>query len=634
MIAVLAATMAVVALACGGDAATPTSPPTATSPPPTATSPALTPALTATPVPDVAVDDDYINYLKNHPGYKSEWGEPRYGGIARFSNPFGLSNWHYSYMGWGGTGMGFGAFQANSSLLMMDPWGSNIDAPICDLCESYQVSADNKTYTFKLREGVKFHSDGYFKDKGAPAEAFGAELTCKDIKASHEWYANPPPEEKATFVKRFQAYWSHFDSVTCPDGPLGYTAVLNFTRYRNATLSWLGAGIPIWNMEYREWMDQEHPTIQSQALVEGFMIFHGTGPFVPFETDAETVFKLRRNVDYFKGGAPLLNGFEVFSIRDYNTKWASLITGKTTQAGYGSSGLTKAHVAEAQTRYSDVIELHIVPYNHIQVFMLNPLRPPYDDWKVRQAVNLFVDRQDWDMFMTVNDAKMSVPAYYFHPAVGWNIPEEEFSTFPGFNPATKDEDIAEANRILDEVFGEGLRPRADWFVIQTLSRREPALWGIDQFKKLLGWEFDVKNIDSYGAIASDCLYTIRTEASTIHANTISSAPGDAIIGLHSEWTSHRDCYIYGYKGVGRPSSEEIQKWDAVIEEIDTTLDDNRRAQLLRELELYMADERLIAATIGGMNSAWANRRDLKGVNYLDHANTVHHRLPERLWMVE
>ncbi|MDA0988751.1 MAG: hypothetical protein O2783_06435, partial [Chloroflexi bacterium] len=97
LITILAAVIAVVALACGGDAATPTSPPTATSRPtatapssgvPTATSPANMEA-TATAVPDVDVDyrDDWINYLKGHRGYKAEWGEPQYGGIIKTADP-------------------------------------------------------------------------------------------------------------------------------------------------------------------------------------------------------------------------------------------------------------------------------------------------------------------------------------------------------------------------------------------------------------------------------------------------------------------------------------------------------------------------------------------------------------------
>ena len=662
MMAILAATVLMVALACGGEEATPTSEPTATtSAPPTATSPAMveptaispamveattapgqptatSPAMveaTATPVPDVMIDEaDWANFLMNHRGYKPEWGEPQYGGTIKMSGPRPVSNWLGGYMGWGAFASSFGGFQSFNSLLMMDPWGVIRDSPICDLCESFEVSADGLTYTFQLRQGVMFHSEGWGKENGAPAESYGTELTCEDVKASMEWLTSPPPHERAPFVNRYKTYWAHFDQATCPDGPDGHTVVLKFAYYRNATLGWLAAGMQVWNKEYREWMDIEHPGIQSSAVAEGYLMNHGTGPFMPVTGDSQTVIKAERNPNYFREGAPFADGWQNYFIQDYNTKFAALVTGKTHHAGHGSSGVTKAQVQQIQTSYEDIIELHIVRYNHIQVFMMNPLRPPFDDWKVRWAVNLFLDRQDWDGFMTVGNVKMATIAYYFHPDVGWSIPPEEYLTFPGFNPATKDADIAEANRLLDEVFGEGNRPKSDQYIIQLLSRREPSLWGIDQFKKHLGWEFNVKYVDTYGAISTDCLYTIRTEASTVMENTLTADPGDALNGLHSTRTGKPSCYILGYKGKGAAPDEEIARVDAMLGEADSTLDPVRRAELLREIELYMVNERLTSATLGSMNVAWPVRRELKGVRFYNLGTPSQQRLTDRMWLVE
>jgi hypothetical protein len=229
---------------------------------------------------------------------------------------------------------------------------------------------------------------------------------------------------------------------------------------------------------------------------------------------------------------------------------------------------------------------------------------------------------------------MATIAYYFHPDVGWSIQPEEYLTFPGFNPATKDADIAEANQLLDEVFGDGNRPKSDQYVIQLLSRREPSLWGIDQFKKHLGWEFNVKYVDTYGSISTDCIYTIRTEASTVMENTLTADPGDALNGLHSERTGKPSCYILGYKGSGVAPDDEIARVDAMLVEADSTLDDARRAVLLREIELYMVNERLTSATLGSMNVAWPVRRELKGVRFYNLGTPSQQRLTDRMWLVE
>ena len=302
MLGVFAATVLVVALACGGEDPTNTPAPTATTAPtatpepeateammpeetaaPEATTapgePTNTPAPTATrlfPLEEGDYRDDWVNFLLDHRGYKPEWGEPQYGGIYKTADPRPASRFQST--------LGYSAFSrwqfvAHNSLLMFDPWGQVTDAPICDLCESFEISADGLTYTFKLRDDVQFHEEGWAKDQGAPG--FGTELACEDIKASHEWFANPPPETRASYITFGARIMGHLDEVSCPDGPDGKTAVMHFDRVRNGTVGWLASGIAIWDKEYREWMDAEYPGVQSTAVPEGYMINMGTGPFIP-----------------------------------------------------------------------------------------------------------------------------------------------------------------------------------------------------------------------------------------------------------------------------------------------------------------------------------------------------------------
>ena len=147
LFAILAAALVVVALACGGDEPTSTPAPTATTPPTATPEPEATEAMmpeatvapdatavpgatataapTATPVEEASIDpaENWVEYLLNHRGYKPEWGEPQYGGVIKMSGPRPVSRWLGGYMGWGAFASGFGGFQAQNSLLMMDPWG-------------------------------------------------------------------------------------------------------------------------------------------------------------------------------------------------------------------------------------------------------------------------------------------------------------------------------------------------------------------------------------------------------------------------------------------------------------------------------------------------------------------------------
>jgi hypothetical protein len=235
--------------------------------------------------------------------------------------------------------------------------------------------------------------------------------------------------------------------------------------------------------------------------------------------------------------------------------------------------------------------------------------------------------------MTVGDIKMASPVYYLHPDSGWGYSIEEFLQFPGWNQATKDADIAEANRLLDEVFGAGNRPRTDQYIIQLLSRREVSLWGLDFFKKHLNWEFDIQYVDSYGNIGTDCLYTIRSEASPSHRMVYLPDPSDAFWAVHSKLSTKPECYIKAWKGGdGAPPQDELDRLDAIMDEVDTSLDQARRQELVRELEKYMVEERVTAANLGTMNVAWPNRWELKGNRYYNLGTYSQQRLHDRLWL--
>src|SRR5215467_1920579 len=65
-----------------------------------------------------------------------------------------------------------------NTLLRTDPNDRTGTKFVGDLAESWTVSPDKRTYTFKLRRGVKFHD--------------GSPLTAKDVKASYDHIIFPP----------------------------------------------------------------------------------------------------------------------------------------------------------------------------------------------------------------------------------------------------------------------------------------------------------------------------------------------------------------------------------------------------------------------------------------------------------
>src|SRR2546428_194664 len=86
-----------------------------------------------------------------------------------------------------------------STLLRVDPVDKTGTRPVGDLAESWTVSKDGMAYTFKIRQGVKFHD--------------GSALTSKDIKASYDKIVFPPTGIKSL---RKEAY-DVIEVVEAPD---------------------------------------------------------------------------------------------------------------------------------------------------------------------------------------------------------------------------------------------------------------------------------------------------------------------------------------------------------------------------------------------------------------------------------
>jgi len=113
--------------------------------------------------------------------------------------------------------------------------GEAIDEFVPSLATDYTVSEDGLTYTFTLRDGVKFHS--------------GNTMTCKDVEYSFQYGALVAhPEGAIAYLMghywlgtqidgsdpaAFQAEvtWEMIDNiVTCPEGPDGLVAQLNLVN--------------------------------------------------------------------------------------------------------------------------------------------------------------------------------------------------------------------------------------------------------------------------------------------------------------------------------------------------------------------------------------------------------------------
>src|SRR5262247_4129699 len=98
-----------------------------------------------------------------------------------------------------------------STLLRIDPTDRTGTRPVADLAESWTVSADGLTYTFKLRPGVRFHD--------------GSPMTSRDVKASYDKIVFPP----AGLISARKGTYQAVEAIEAPD-PLTVRFRLKWTE--------------------------------------------------------------------------------------------------------------------------------------------------------------------------------------------------------------------------------------------------------------------------------------------------------------------------------------------------------------------------------------------------------------------
>src|SRR6266852_1141724 len=151
--------------------------------------------------------------------------------------------------------------------------------PVGELAESWDVSRDGLTWTFKLRQGVKFHD--------------GQELTAADV--------------KFTFDRLFEKSPGKSDVIAVDKvEPAGKYSVKFVTKEPFAGL--LAALGGFWGFIISEAGVKKHGDLNKAAV--------GTGPFMFVDWKVEQQLQLKKNPNYYKKGQPYVDELVVRTIPD------------------------------------------------------------------------------------------------------------------------------------------------------------------------------------------------------------------------------------------------------------------------------------------------------------------------------
>ena len=313
----------------------------------------------------------------------------------------------------------------------------------CDLCTEMPTPTDaGKTYTFKIREGVKFHD--------------GTPLTAADVAASWRKIIHPP--EGLTSSR--ESHYLMVDSVEAPDPT---TVVF---RLKFATGAFLPAVAEPFAWIYEKAILDKDPRWYEMNVM-------GSGPFKFAGYEAGQSIKGVRNPDYYHPGQPYLDGFTGI----YAPKQAVRIDAIRADRAAGEfRGLPPSARDQLQRELGDKVVMQSSDWNCGNVVTPNHKKKPFDDVRVRRALALAVDQ--WGGAPALAKiANVNTVGGIVFPGSPLAATRAELETLAGYWPDIE-KSRAEARRLLKDAGAEG-------HVFELFNRN------IDQPYKLVGtWLID------------------------------------------------------------------------------------------------------------------------------------------------
>jgi peptide/nickel transport system substrate-binding protein len=335
-----------------------------------------------------------------------------------------------------------------NTLLRVDPNDKSGTKPAPSLAESWTVSPDGKTYTFKLHQGVKFHD--------------GSEMTSKDVKASYDKIIFPPPGVGS--VRKGQ-----YADVEAVEAPETYTVVF---RLKHPSGSFIASLLSPYNFIYKADILAKDMHWYEKNIM-------GTGPFIFVEHVKGSHVVGKKNPNYWDKGKPYLDGFRAIFIRDSAAQVAA-VRGERAQIQF--RGFTPAARDDLVKALGDKITVQESPWDCILLVAINHKKKPFDDPRVRRALTLALDRYEGSKALS-RIAIVKEVAGVQVPGTPFATPPEELSKLAGYWPDIE-KSRAEARRLLKEA---GV-PEGFSFTFTNRGIPMPyeplGVWLIDQWRKV------------------------------------------------------------------------------------------------------------------------------------------------------
>jgi len=308
-----------------------------------------------------------------------------------------------------------------------------------DLAQSWSNSKDLKTWTFKLRKGVKFHD---------VAPVNGREFTSADVACTVDRIKTLPGQQLGLVA--------NVETLQTPDP---YTVVFKL-RSANAAFDETMAN-PFMAILPCEGTKGEFD-LAEKAI--------GTGPFMlkSWKRDQERVYA--KNPDYFIKGLPHLDGIQSTVLPDAQAQIAALRSGKLDMIS--SLSTEKRQVEQLVSQIDGLQLMSEKGITQTRVFM-NAEKGPFQKLEVRRAVAMAIDKEGMIAALR-SGGTVTGP---ITPTLFGALPQEEIDGLLPYDPDEAKKLLAEAGYpngfkaelVTTDGYGETILREAQW-IQEDLSK--------------------------------------------------------------------------------------------------------------------------------------------------------------------
>lgn len=238
------------------------------------------------------------------------------------------------------------------------------------LAESYEISDDGTTFTFKLRKGVKFHN--------------GREMTAEDVKYSLDRVTTPATQSPgAGFFGSIKGYDAMADgSATSLEGVTvvdPYTVKIELSRPDATFLHVMALNFA--SVVPKEAVDEYGTDFGKHPV--------GTGAFKLSDWTIGQQLVFEKNADYWRSGVPYLDSITFEVGQEPIVALLRLQQGEVDVPG---DGIPPAKFNEVMDNPDEAKRVVVGGQLHTGYITLNVQMEPFDKVEVRQAMNMAINK--------------------------------------------------------------------------------------------------------------------------------------------------------------------------------------------------------------------------------------------------